>query len=121
MDWLVELLDKIPLEALIAVWGFAIVVNRLVAGAITPIFDRKNWDHFWLMYIAWAFAAAVIFATEVNIFGAYIPNAWIGKILTALVVGGLANLRHDQIDNRNLVIGVSGFSEGAEVDIKPEE
>lgn len=121
MEWLVELLDKVPLEALIAVWGFAIVVNRLVAGGITPLFEKFNLDRFWLMYIAWGLAAFVIFTTNVNLFEAYIPLGWVGKILTALVVGGWANFKHDQSEKDKLVVGVSGFSEGAEIEIERDK
>lgn len=118
MDWLVELLDKIPVEALVAAWGFSVVVNRIVAGGISPIFERKGWDRFWLMYIAWALAALVIIATGINIFEPYIPIGLIGQIFTAIVVGGLANFQHDRTDN-NLAISVSGFRDGAEVEIDP--
>ena len=121
MEGLVELLDKIPLEALIAVWGFAIIVNRLVAGFITPIFEKKKWDRFWIMYVSWAVAVVFILTTEANIFPAYIPNVWVGRIATALVVGGVANLQHDKNKKANLLIGLSGLGEDAEVEIEQGE
>jgi len=39
-----------------------------------------------------------VWLTGVNLFVAYIPNALVGKILTAVVAGGGANLLHDLTD-----------------------
>ena len=77
------------------VLGFAVLANRLVAMLVTPLFEKKAWDKFWLMYVAWAFAGGLVAASQVNLFSSYIPNQIIGLVLTAVVAGGGANLLHD--------------------------
>ena len=78
--------------------GMMVLANRLVAALITPIFDKYGWDKFWLMFVSWALSGVLVWLTGVNLFAAYIPNVLVGKILTAVVAGGGANLLHDLTD-----------------------
>lgn len=73
----------------------SVVANRLVEALIVPIFDKLNWDKFWLLYVAWAVAGAIVAVSGVNIFGAYIENALAGQLLTIVVAGGGSNLIAD--------------------------
>ena len=75
--------------------GMMVLANRLVAALVTPLWDKYGWDKFWLMYPAWILAGVLVWLTGVNLFAAYIPNELIGKILTAIVAGGGANILHD--------------------------
>ncbi len=84
--------------------GFMVLANRLVAALITPIFDKYAWDKFWLMFVAWALAGVFVWLADVNLFAAFIPNALVGKILTAVVAGGGANLLHDLTDPGEVLI-----------------
>jgi hypothetical protein len=84
--------------------GFMVLANRLVAMLITPIFDKYKVDKFWLMYVAWVISGVLVFLAGVNLFEAFIPNALIGKILTAVVAGGGANLLHDLTDTGDIVL-----------------
>jgi len=59
--------------------GMMVLANRLVEALITPLFDKFGWDHFSLMYIAWAVSGVFVWLTGVNLFAAYIPNELIGK------------------------------------------
>ncbi|MFZ3150237.1 MAG: hypothetical protein WA116_00980 [Anaerolineaceae bacterium] len=104
MDWLIELLDKVPLDQALAVSAFAIIANRLIAGFITPLFEKYKLDKFWLMYISWIVAGLLVWATDINLFEAYIPNELIGTILTALVAGGSANIVYDRTDAGTTVV-----------------
>jgi uncharacterized membrane protein HdeD (DUF308 family) len=83
---------------LAVVIGFMILANRLVAMLVTPIFDKYEWDKFWLMYVAWVISGVLVFLAGVNLFEAFIPNELIGKILTSVVAGGGANLLYDLTD-----------------------
>jgi len=78
--------------------GMMVLANRLVAALITPIFDKYELDHFWLMFVAWVISGVFVWLTGVNLFAPYIPNALIGQILTAVVAGGGGNLLHDLTD-----------------------
>ena len=73
----------------------ATVVNRLVAGLVTPIFDEYNLDRFWLTYVAWGIGAALVFSTGINFFPGLFLYPLIGQVLSAVIAGGGANLIHD--------------------------
>jgi hypothetical protein len=92
-------------EGLLAiVIGFMVLANRLVAMLITPIFDKYEWDKFWLMYVAWVFSGALVFLADVNLFAEFIPNILIGKLLTSIIAGGGANLLHDLTDQGSAIV-----------------
>lgn len=78
--------------------GFMILANRLVEMLVTPLFEKYHLDRFWLMYVAWVFSGVLVAFSQVNLFAAYIPNAIVGLVLTAVVAGGGANLLHDLTD-----------------------
>jgi len=80
------------------VLGFMVLANRLVAMLVTPLFEKYGLDKFWLMYIAWVLAGVFVAFTGVNLFEMFIPDPLTGKILTAIVAGGGANLLHDLTD-----------------------
>lgn len=87
------------LGALTTALFLVVVVNKLVDGLALPLFNKFGWDKFWLMYVAWFFGAIVVYVAGINLFVTYIPNIpVIGRILTALVAGGGANLLHDIFD-----------------------
>lgn len=78
--------------------GMMVLANRLIAALVTPLFEKYGWDKFWLMYPAWIVSGLFVWLTGVNLFAALIPSELVGKILTAVVAGGGANLLHDITD-----------------------
>ena len=79
--------------------GYLVVIsNRLVAGLITPIFERYEWDKFLLQYISWLVAAGLVALTGANLFEGLFVYPLVGQILTAVAAGGGANLLHDFLD-----------------------
>jgi len=50
------------------------------------------------MYASWVLSGILVWLAGVNLFAAFIPGELIGKILTAVVAGGGANLLHDLTD-----------------------
>ena len=86
-------------EVIAILIGFVGLVNGFVAGFITPLFDKYNWEKFWLMYVAWVLAGVLVWLAEINLFENYIANPLIGQILTAIVAGRGANLIHDVADS----------------------
>jgi len=91
--------------------GMMVLANRLVAMLVTPLFDKYGWDKFWLMYPAWILSGVLVWLTGVNLFAAYIPNALVGQILTAIVAGGGANLLHDLTDKPDNLAAVFNMLE----------
>ena len=92
--------------------GMMVLANRLVAMLITPLFEKYNLDKFWLMYPAWIISGVFVWFTGVNLFAAFIPNALIGQILTAIVAGGGSNLLHDLTDKpSNLIAGFNALED----------
>ncbi len=85
-------------EVLAIVIGFMVLANRLIAALVTPLFEKYNWDKYWLMYASWVLSGILVWLAGVNLFSAFIPSELIGKILTAVVAGGGANLLHDLTD-----------------------
>ena len=96
---------ELPTAVLAIVIGFMVLANRLVDALITPIFDKLNWDKFWLKYVAWVVSGVLVWLTGANLFEAYIPNLLIGQVLTAIVAGGGANMLHDLTDKEPVALG----------------
>jgi len=88
-------LSEIVIQAVVIAAFMATVANRLVAGLVTPIWEKLNLDKFWLMYVAWAVGGGLVWITHVNVFADFVPDPLTGQILTALVSGGGANIIHD--------------------------
>jgi len=80
--------------------GLVLLVNRIVAGFFTPIFDELRLSKKWLMYVAWILAAYIIFVTKLNLFAAIIPDPVVGRLLSAVAIGGGSSILHDASDNQ---------------------
>lgn len=76
----------------------AAVAEFMVGGLVEPFFERYGIDYFWLKYVAWLVASAIVAASGINLFQGYIPNDVIGMILTAIFCGGGSNKIHDFFD-----------------------
>jgi hypothetical protein len=72
----------------------ATCAEALTEGLIAPIFDKYKADTFWLQYLAWAMAGALVGLSGANLFGAILPPL-VGVILTALIAGRGSNFLHD--------------------------
>jgi len=107
-------------EVLAIVIGFMVLANRLIAALVTPLFERFDWDKYWLMYPAWVLAGVFVWMAELNLFLPFIPNELIGKILTAIVAGGGANLLHDLTDQKS-TLSVLAFKDDNAIDLKDFE
>jgi hypothetical protein len=86
-------------SVLAVVFGFMVLANRLVAMLVRPVFEKYQWDEFWLAYPSWILSGILVWFTGVNLFAGVIPSALVGQILTAIVAGGGANLLHDATNN----------------------
>lgn len=82
-------------EAVAVYLSLIVLINRIVEGFFTPIFDKLEADKTYLMYVSWLVGAAIIFATGLNLFMEIIINPTVGQVLTAIAVGGGANILYD--------------------------
>jgi hypothetical protein len=74
----------------------ALATNRIIEGVMEPV--RKKFptlDLWWLIYVAWGLGGLIAWLAEINLFAAYLPSVVAGRVLTAVVVGGGANLIRD--------------------------
>lgn len=79
----------------------SVVANRLVEALIVPLFGKLKIDTFWLLYVAWVVAGAIVALSGVNVFGAYIPDETAGRVLTIIVAGGGSNLIADLFSKKS--------------------
>jgi hypothetical protein len=76
----------------------SLMVNRVVAYFATPIFEAQKWDRKWLMYVAALVGLALSWLANLNLLPGLFPNPLVGMLVTAVIVGGGANLIHDIIE-----------------------
>ena len=88
--------------------GIAVLTNRFVTALVTPLFDKYKWERLYIMYIAWALSGVIVWLTGVNLFVTLFEEKYVmvGKILTAIIAGGGANLLHDLTDKKDLKIAL---------------
>lgn len=88
---------------LIAVALFlSLSANRIIEAFVAPLKKRyPDLDLWWLIYVTWVAGGVLSYAAGVNLFAAVVPtlNPTAGLVLTALVVGGGANLIADLFPN----------------------
>lgn len=75
------------------------IVKGLVDGLITPLFEHKNWDKFYILYVSWILGVTIILLTPLNLFEGLVTSSIAGRILTGLIAAFVANIVHDSTDN----------------------
>ena len=83
---------------------FLAVLNlKIVEYLIVPLFDKLGWDKFWLLYVAFGTGLVICLLAGIDLMAAVKINfvsPWVGKVLTAILVGGGSNLIHDVLDKK---------------------
>ena len=86
----------------LAVASFLAVAAKSIVQAVAEPVRKKfpNLDMWWLIYVTWAVGGLLSWAAGVDVFSMIIPefNTTVGKLLTAVVVGGGSSLIHDIFD-----------------------
>jgi hypothetical protein len=100
----------LALAALPTALFLSILVNRLVAYFVTPLFDWKKLDKRWIMYIAAVVGFILAWFAQINLLPTIFPNVVVGRIVTAFIIGGGANLIHDIIKSLKQAFGGTLFT-----------
>ncbi len=80
---------------------FLAVVNKAIIAYVTDPIKRKFplIDYWFLTYVALVTGAVIGWIAQVNLFPVEaLPNVMVGRILTAIVIGGGSSLIHDIFD-----------------------
>ena len=86
-------------QAVATALALAGLINRIVAMAVTPIFDARKWDKTYILYVAIGLGVLAAFAFSVNILTAPV-NPYVGTVVTGVLMGGGASWIHDLTDNQ---------------------
>lgn len=74
----------------------SVFTNRVIDGFLAPIKSKfPDLDMWWMIYTAWVVGGLVGWLSGVNLLVDYIPSELVGRIMTAIVIGGGANLIND--------------------------
>jgi hypothetical protein len=84
-------------ELTIAIF-LSVVANRIIEAIAQPVkLKFPALDLWWLIYVSWGVGGLLAWFAGVNLFTALVPSLdpMIGRVLTAVVVGGGSNLLAD--------------------------
>ena len=85
-------------EVLVQALFIAMLANRLLEAIVAPLKKREkleDFDWWWLIYVSWVFAGLLSWVAGLNLFADHFDIPLFGEVLTAVVVGGGANLIND--------------------------
>jgi len=91
---------KLQMDTFVIGLFLAATNTKLIDFLAAPVRQRfPQLDLWWLIYIALITGAAISWLAGVNLFGAYIGNEILGRVLSCVLVGGGSSLIHDIFDN----------------------
>lgn len=86
------------MDAILVALFLSLAANRIIEALIRPIKERlaaagEDPSWWWLIYVSWVFGGALAWLAGLHLFSAYLPGyPIVDQVLTAIVVGGGANL-----------------------------
>jgi hypothetical protein len=87
----------------------ALIANRVIEAFVAPIKKKyPELDMWWLIYPSWVFGGLLAWLAGINLFASLSLPEVAGRILTAVVVGGGANLIADIFSNKPASSGAVG-------------
>ena len=96
------------MDALASAVLLAVVVKAVLDYIAEPLRTKfPQLDLWWFNYVALVCGAVVAWFAELNLFASQVPNPILGRILTALVVGGGAKMLNDVFGSRELAAPVA--------------
>lgn len=105
------------LQALTVALFLALVTNRIIQALVEPV--KLKWpsvDLWWLIYVSWVFGGVLAWLANINLFTGVLPqlDPLTGRVLTAIVTGGGANLIAD-------VVGYLKTGASQIIDVTPKQ
>jgi SNF family Na+-dependent transporter len=85
-------------EVFAALVMIAVVIEKLIAALVQPLFIKLKIDTWWLLYVSFVVGGLFGWATGLNAFPVF-TSAGIGQLLTALICGAGPTFLYDLIDN----------------------
>ena len=84
----------------LSVAAFLAVVNKTIVDYLLAPVKKKfpNVDYWWATYVALGTGGLLGWTSQANLFTAYVPDVIVGRVLTAVLVGGGAGLIYDLFD-----------------------
>jgi hypothetical protein len=74
----------------------SVVVKSVIDAIIAPLIRKfPAWDWWFLPYPTWVLGGILAWVAGVNLFTGYLPNDFVARLLTAVVVGGGSSLIAD--------------------------
>ena len=95
------------METLTIALFLSVVANRLTEAVVKPLKIKfPALDLWWLIYPTWVLGGGLAWIAGVDLFAAYFPQAGlVGRLLTAVLVGGGSNLIADVFgQKRGLIV-----------------
>lgn len=89
------------MNTLITAFLLALITERITAALLAPVKVRwPDLDLWWVIYPAWVIGGIIAYLASINLLAELVPtfDPQVGRILTAVIVGGGANLLHDIFD-----------------------
>ena len=84
------------MEALAIVLFLAVANKAIIDYLVAPV--RQKWpdiDLWFLVYVALATGGLIGWLSGANVFAPYMPDPFVGRVLTSILVGGGSSLIHD--------------------------
>lgn len=111
---------------LTAAFLLALITERITAALVAPV--KAKWpelDLWWVIYPAWVLGGVLAYLANLNLVADLLPTlpAEVGRVLTAVIVGGGSNLIHDIFDRpatSTVTASTQGGSLSADVKIRGE-
>jgi Na+/melibiose symporter-like transporter len=84
------------MDTLATAFFLSLAANRIIEAVVTPLRAKfPQLDLWWLVYVAWVVGGVLAFFAGINLFESFFTDPTVGKLLTAIVVGGGSNLIAD--------------------------
>lgn len=84
----------------LSIAGFLAIVNKAVVDYLLAPLKKKfpSVDYWWAVYVALVTGGLLGWASQANLFTDYVPDVIVGRVLTAILVGGGSGLIYDLFD-----------------------
>ncbi len=76
----------------------AVILEKLFEAVFGPLWKATNWSNIYKFYAAMIIGTAVGFATGLNAAPVFAMSPWVGRVVTALLIGVGPSILYDLLD-----------------------